>query len=607
MLGTMSVRRALGVLSVKPGVCAVQVRRNTQNGKDWLAWPMFMKKHFAAEYAAAKEQGLLEGMGTRESMTIVAQKLEQKYRDMQGEGAAKGHEEVKEDASVGGKGDTLPTQQREVLDAEAAENRATKDVICESMKKPTTMEGASREEVKEDAVANAVETVKEALELQEKQVHNVRDETYWLKQKEKHLANVEKARLKEVRAKETVALLQEQHAGLVLKEKKEAVERNASLLKEKERASLLMQNEAHRLKERRPKMAALRKRVAWRSVEKAAALQVRKTEKALLASSGPFTAHTLFIKKTLTGTNGKISAHTMKDVYAKWKALPAQQREVFEAEAAENRAKRAAVRESMKSLKNPTTKIFALFNRKHFAAEYAAAKEQGILEGLGPKERMTIVSRLVAQKYREMQGEGAAKGHEEVKEDASVGGKGDTLTTQQREVLEGEAAENRAKKDVICESMKKPTTMEGASREEVKEDAVANAVETVKEALLKLEKEYSAYAEDMQKKHSDYVKDMQMQHSDYVEASKNTVAQLRASESELQHRGVVATSELRDAERKIEALREKLANMKPSSDDGPVSPSNCGDLYHGNKSAAVCTALFCLAFGLWHVDIVPMK
>ena len=48
--------------------------------------------------------------------------------------------------------------------------------------------------------------------------------------------------------------------------------------------------------------------------------------------------------------------------------------------------------------------------------------------------------------------------------------------------------------------MKKPTTMEGASREEVKEDAVANAVETVKEGLLKLQKKHSAYAEACKKK-----------------------------------------------------------------------------------------------------------
>ena len=282
---------------------------------------------------------------------------------------------------------------------------------------------------------------------------NMKDETYWLKQKEKHLANAEKARREEVKEKKKVERLKEQHAALVLKEE-EAAKRNASLLKEKERAAfkarllkaernsrtLQLDRSRSAAKERRqPKMAALRKRVAGRRAEKAAALQVRKTEKALLASSGPFTAHTLFIQKMLKGTKGQISAHRIKDVYAQWKALSAQQREVFEAEAAENRAKRAAIRESMKSLKGFKTA------KKHFAAEYAAAKEQGLLKGSEVKETIAVMSRLMAQKYQEMKGEGAAKGHEKM-------------------------------------------NPRSASREEVKEDAVANAVETVKEALLKLEK-----------------------------------------------------------------------------------------------------------------------
>ena len=244
---------------------------------------------------------------------------------------------------------------------------------------------------------------------------NVKDETYWLKQKEKALANVEKARREEVKEKKKVERLKEQHAALVLKEEERAAFKARLLKAKKNSRTLQLDRSRSAAKERQQlKMAALRKRVAGRRAEKAAALQVRKIEKALLASSGPFTAHTLFIQKMLKGTKGQISAHTMKDVYAKWKALPAQQREVFEAEAAENRAKRDVIRESMKSLKNPTTKTFALFNRKHFAAEYAAAKEQGILEGLGSKERMAIVSRLVGQKYRADQGEGAAKGHEKM-------------------------------------------------------------------------------------------------------------------------------------------------------------------------------------------------
>ena len=50
----------------------------------------------------------------------------------------------------------------------------------------------------------------------------MKDETYWLMQKEKHLANVEKERREEVSAKERAALLKEQYAALVVKQKKHA-------------------------------------------------------------------------------------------------------------------------------------------------------------------------------------------------------------------------------------------------------------------------------------------------------------------------------------------------------------------------------------------------
>ena len=113
----------------------------------------------------------------------------------------------------------------------------------------------------------------------------------------------------------------------------------------------------------------------------------KKAKKAKIASSGPITARNLFVQKTMKGTK-----LTLKDVSTKWAALSTQQRGVLEAEAAKNKAKRTAIRES---LKKPPSK-YALFVKKHFTAEYTAA----LKSGLPRKEAFATATRAVAKKYR---------------------------------------------------------------------------------------------------------------------------------------------------------------------------------------------------------------
>ena len=149
-------------------------------------------------------------------------------------------------------------------------------------------------------------------------------------------------------------------------------------------------------------MAALKARI--RKAQRAAAISVhaalkdrynrkkagkqdKKTKKAKIASSGPISARTLFVQKTMKGTK-----LTLKDVNTKWTALSTQQRGVFEAEAAKNKAKRTAIRQS---LKKPATK-YALFTKKHFTAEYTAAMKSGLPQ----KETFANATRAVAKKYR---------------------------------------------------------------------------------------------------------------------------------------------------------------------------------------------------------------
>ena len=113
----------------------------------------------------------------------------------------------------------------------------------------------------------------------------------------------------------------------------------------------------------------------------------RESEKARIASSGPVTARNLFVQKTMKGTK-----LTLKDMNRKWLELSAQQRGVLEAEAAKNKAKRTAIRQS---LKRPPS-VYALFVKKHFTAEYAAAMKSG----LPRKEAFATATRAVAKKYR---------------------------------------------------------------------------------------------------------------------------------------------------------------------------------------------------------------
>ena len=115
--------------------------------------------------------------------------------------------------------------------------------------------------------------------------------------------------------------------------------------------------------------------------------KAKKDKKSKIASSGPVTARTLFVQKTMKGTK-----LTLKDVSTKWAALSTKERGVLEAEAANNKAKRTAIRQS---LKKPATK-YALFVKKHFTAEYTAA----LKSGLPHKEAFATATRAVAKKYR---------------------------------------------------------------------------------------------------------------------------------------------------------------------------------------------------------------
>ena len=123
---------------------------------------------------------------------------------------------------------------------------------------------------------------------------------------------------------------------------------------------------------------------------KKADAEYKKAKKALLASSGPVRAYTVFIQVTLKGTS-----LTMKEANAQWQALSAERREMYAPEAAANRERRANIRTSLKRPLND----YARFTKEHYSALHAAAKHQGLLEGLG-KEGLPIVSRMVAQKYR---------------------------------------------------------------------------------------------------------------------------------------------------------------------------------------------------------------
>ena len=115
--------------------------------------------------------------------------------------------------------------------------------------------------------------------------------------------------------------------------------------------------------------------------------KAKKDKKSEIASSGPVTARTLFVQKTMKGTK-----LTLKDVNTKWAALSTKERGVLEAEAAKNKAKRTAIRESLK--KPPSA--YAVFTKEHFPAEYTAA----LKSGLPRKEAFATATRAVAKKYR---------------------------------------------------------------------------------------------------------------------------------------------------------------------------------------------------------------
>ena len=444
VLGTMSVRRALGVLSVKPGVCAVQVRRKVVGA---VGKTQFVASADDADLLNAVYEAALRAREVAMERVKSAVLKENEEASASALRATEKAGKEKQQSLLREKKEKLRLRDKE----KAASVRAKQKALLLQQKKTALLVKAKRK-------ASLLKEKKQALSLKEKQ------KAASMREKKKTLLLKKMERSASLREKQKAASLKKKQKALLLKEKKHAaslrakqkasllkakktllrvkVQRRAASLREKKRTLLLRakarrsslrakqkallvkaKEKAHKARvarlarsaaarERatrvREKKAALRIRVAERNAKKAeadkkaAALQVKREKKkvkALLASSGPVSAYNLFIQKTLKGTKG-ISAHRMKDVHTQWKALPAQQREVFEAEAAENKVKRAAIRESLKSLKKPTTHKYALFNRKHFAALHAAAKEQGLLEGLGPRERMTIMSRLVAQKYR---------------------------------------------------------------------------------------------------------------------------------------------------------------------------------------------------------------
>ena len=439
MLGTMSVRRALGVLSVKPGVCAVQVRRKVVGA---VGKTQFVASADDADLLNAVYEAALRAREVAMERVKSAVLKENEEASASALRATEKAGKEKQQSLLREKKGQLRLRDKE----KAASVRAKQKALLLQQKKTVLLVKAKRK-------ASLLKEKKQALSLKEKQ------KAASMREKKKTLLLKKMERSASLRAKQKAASLKKKQKALLLKEKKRAaslrakqkasllkakktllrvkVQRRAASLREKKRTLLLRakarrsslrakqkallvkaKEKAHKARvarlarsaaarERatrvREKKAALRIRVAERNAKKAeadkkaAALQVKRENKALLASSGPVHVRGLFIQKTLKGTKGTNTGQTMKDANTQWKALSAQQRKVFEAEAAVNRAKRAAIRESMKK---PTTHAFALFTKKHFAAEYAAAKEQGLLEGLGPRERMTIMSRLVAQKYR---------------------------------------------------------------------------------------------------------------------------------------------------------------------------------------------------------------
>eukprot|EP01061_Rhynchopus_euleeides_P025811 TRINITY_DN41_c0_g1_i10.p1 TRINITY_DN41_c0_g1~~TRINITY_DN41_c0_g1_i10.p1 ORF type:complete len:317 (+),score=177.83 TRINITY_DN41_c0_g1_i10:70-951(+) len=195
--------------------------------------------------------------------------------------------------------------------------------------------------------------------------------------------------------------------------KKAALAKKAAALKQKRAAAkqrkAVAANKAKALKLRRKNAATAAKKkvleakaklalkqtkqiaVAAKKAKKEAAqakVVAKRAKKAKIASSGPVSAHTLFIQKQAQG-KGKVD---LKALNQKYLSLPESEKQALKAEAAKNLAKRTAIRQSFKK---PASK-YALYVKQHFPALYAVEMKKGA----NSKAAFKAATQAVALKYK---------------------------------------------------------------------------------------------------------------------------------------------------------------------------------------------------------------